>query len=127
MSGSKELIAILSEEIMSYAFKNTSISKQLLRVALALRRDFRKWRRMCKDSQRFFQDFAVTASLDTLSANFAQTIAEDIGDWESGAEAHLQEIYALLEECNKAFVLFTLLRLIAIRPSCCCNLLTQRC
>ena len=82
MSGSKELIAILSEEIMSYAFKNTAISKQLLRVALALRRDFRKWRRMCKDSQRFFQDFAVTASLDTLSANFAQTIAEDIGDWE---------------------------------------------
>ena len=42
MSGNEELIAILSEEIMSYAFKNKAISKQLLRVVLALRGDFRE-------------------------------------------------------------------------------------
>ena len=63
-----------------------------------------------------FQDFAVTASLDTLCANFAQNLAEEIGDWEFGVEARLREIYGLLEDCDKAFVSFTLLRLIAISP-----------
>ena len=107
----KQFIEILSEQVMSYAFKNKAILEQLLSAAEDLKEDFRKFRLALEASEDYHEDFLdrlgsiqgnaiVNILIDDYRDYFGRNDAlSHCRPWLNKVDKHLRALYALSNDC----------------------------
>ena len=110
MSANKQFVEIVSEQVMSYAFKNKAILQELISAAAELREDFRSFRFLLEAFEDYHEDFldrlgqvGDNAFVNILIQDFRDHFARQdalahVRPWQNKVDKHMRALHLLAAE-----------------------------